>query len=112
MRIIRRTQITWETRRILVTRATTRNAPDWCGVCGAPATWLNLLQAAVWREVPPTQIQAWLATGHLHTAPPAAHQLPDGQPLICLNSLLGLMEESLRRAGRVPTDEINPPANY
>lgn len=94
MQIIRRTQITWETRRILVTSATARNVPDWCGACGAPATWLNLLQAAVLGKILPTQIQSWLAAGHLHTAPPPAHQLPDGQPLICLNSLLQLMEES------------------
>lgn len=93
MRIIRRTQITWETRRILVTSVPTRNAPDWCGVCSKPVTGLNLLQAAVWCEVLPAQIQSWLAAGHLHTAPAPAHQLPLGDPLICLNSLLQLMEK-------------------
>lgn len=89
MRIIRRTQITWETRRIVMTTAVSRNMSAWCTTCAAPTTWLDLLQAAACRDVPFSQVQSWLATGHLHTIPPATHPL-----LICLNSLLRYVEES------------------
>ncbi len=92
MRIIRRTQITLETRRILVTRQPPCNPsgwpPGWCAVCGTPAVWLDPAQAAGWRGVPLTQIQSGLATGRLHGVP-----IPADAPLICFNSLLQFVEE-------------------
>jgi hypothetical protein len=87
MHIIRRTQITLETKRILVMRQPLCNSlgwpPDWCAICGTPAVWLDLAQAAAWGGVPLTQIQSWLATGGLHGVP-----IPADAPLICFNSFL------------------------
>ncbi|MBS1786189.1 MAG: hypothetical protein JST85_00625 [Acidobacteria bacterium] len=89
MRIIRRTQILWETRQIVVTSGTPRNALGWCTACAATTIWLDPTHAAAWRNVPLSQLQLWLATGHLHTIPPANPTF-----LICLNSLLKFVEES------------------
>ena len=83
MKKIRTTEITVETEELFVIRRRDRSARGRCEACGALVQMVTLAEAAGITRVSDLVIVDQIKTRFLHST-----ETPDGQVLICLNSLL------------------------
>lgn len=81
-----RIEITVETAQILVLRC--RTTPAWCGQCAAQVERLTLEDAAVAAGISLPTLYQRAEAGLLHSI-----EAVQGQPYICLNSLLNSISE-------------------
>lgn len=82
----KQTKITIESDSLLILRG--RNSGcAWCPQCAAEADMITLENTAVISNMEKTALEEWLNSGELHSL-----QAVDGSTLICLNSLLALVQ--------------------
>jgi hypothetical protein len=84
----KRTTITIETNSLLIVRARTARRV-WCPECGAVAEMVASAMTAVPPDLRHRAVEKWLNSMNLHKA-----QAPDGETLICLNSLLAQVQKT------------------
>ena len=82
----RRTEITIETRRVLIINRRKVSSVSWCDQCGWRVRMIQPEVAARWAGVSTRQIYRWLETRELHFL-----ERPDGLSLVCLESLSELL---------------------
>jgi len=83
VKIKRRTEITVETDRVLIIRWDHTSVHTWCALCAEQVKMLTAEGAAAAAGVSLRAICRRVESGQLHFS-----ETPDGQLLICLNSLL------------------------
>lgn len=84
----RSTKITIESDSLLMMRGrTSRRA--WCTQCAEDAEMIALESTRVDSNLTPQEMAEWLNSGDLHRS-----QTPEGEHLICLNSLLARMRST------------------
>jgi hypothetical protein len=82
----KQTKITIETDSLLILQG--RNSSRvWCPQCAAETEMIALENTGLISNLERTALQEWLNTGELHSLPGA-----DGLTLICVNSLLALVQ--------------------
>src|ERR1700746_2026362 len=84
----KQTRITIETDSLLVMRGTI-SPRGWCPECAADSELIPFDGIGVISNLAPSEVQAWLEGEAIHHL-----QAPDGTRLICLNSLLKLVQKS------------------
>jgi hypothetical protein len=84
----KRTTITIETNSLLIVRARTMRRA-WCPECGAVAEMAASAMTAVPPDPSQLAVEKWLNSMHLHRV-----QAADGETVICLNSLLALVQKT------------------
>ena len=86
----KQTRITIETDSLLILRG--RNSSRaWCPLCAAEEEMIALENTGVISNLEKTALEEWLNSGELHRL-----QAADGSTLICLNSLLALVQNRNR----------------
>jgi hypothetical protein len=78
----RRTEITVETREVLVVRKLKNPTLAWCSACAAEARMVSPDRAATIACTNPRTIYRWVEAGKVHST-----ETVDRATLICLNSL-------------------------
>lgn len=84
----KQTKITIETESLLILRGRTP-LRAWCQQCSAETEMIPLEGVGLISNLPPLEVQAWMESEDLHRS-----QGPDGETLICLNSLLKRVQKS------------------
>lgn len=84
----KQTKITIETDSLLILQG--RNSRRaWCSLCAADAEMIALENAGVVSNLDRPALEEWLNSGELHRS-----QGADGTAVICLNSLLALVQNT------------------
>ena len=78
----RRTEITVETRQVLVVRKLKNPTLAWCSACAAEARMVTPVVAATIAQTNPRTIYRWVEAEKVHST-----ETEDGATLICRNSL-------------------------
>lgn len=83
-------KITVETDSLLILKA--RSSPrTWCPLCKSEAEMIAIENTAIISNLEKAALREWLNSGELHSV-----QAVDGSTLICLNSLLALVQNRNR----------------
>jgi excisionase family DNA binding protein len=90
MRRKRRTEITVETKEVIVLRLRTSSVRAWCEPCAEQVKMITVDEAAAVAEVTARTIYRWVETQRVHFT-----ETPDGQLFICFNSLLELTKSGV-----------------
>ena len=86
----KQTKITIETESLLILRGRI-SSRGWCPLCEAEGEMIPLENTGVISNLKRTALEEWLHAGELHSS-----QAADGSTLICLNSLLALVQNRNR----------------
>ena len=93
MKMMKRTEITIETHRVLVVHRPKSSFLAWCAACAKQSQMITPVEAAVLARVSTHTISRWIEAEQIHFTETA-----DGQMLVCFNSLAETSSSSLRGA--------------
>ena len=84
----KQTKITIETDSLLILRGRTP-LRSWCQQCSGETEMIPLEGVGVISNLAPAQVEEWMESQNLHRS-----QAPNGETLICLNSMLKCIQKS------------------